>query len=363
MRTASRARERAKVLGTLAATLLVALAAAASARGGVLAPPPGQVFFGVSDTGVASQFNEFGELVGKHPAVIETFRTWGTDLMGSVRRWQEAEARPIVHISTADPNDGHELIDPRGIAFGYGDDYLINLNYLFWSRGMRAYVRPLGEPNRCLNVYAAYDCEGNLRGGAHRTYWYKQAFRRIYIVLHGGGSVATIDARLAKIGLPPLRSAAGPLPEALPAAPVAVIWSPLPTGSPATKGNRPERFFPGAAYTDWAGTDFYSGYPEWKALTHLYNRYRRKPFVLTEWGVEGVDDPVFVKRLFAWARRHPRCKMLVYYQDFGASNSYRIQNFPASLEVLRRRLASPVFPAYAPAPPQLPPPPPGGVAP
>ena len=52
---------------------------------------------------------------------------------------------------------------------------------------MRAYVRPLGEPNRCLNVYASYDCGGNARDAAHRPRWYKLAFRRIYVIVHGGG--------------------------------------------------------------------------------------------------------------------------------------------------------------------------------
>ncbi len=356
-------RKKAKVLVTLTAAGALALAVAAPASAGTLQPQGGHVFFGVSDTGVTGQFTEFAELVGKHPAVIESFRAWNADLKGSIKRWQRAESRPILHISTADPNDGHELITPQAIAQGYGDDYLMQLNYLFWSKGMRAYIRPLGEPNRCLNVYAAYDCGGNPRGGEHSPYWYKQAFRRMYILLHGGGKVAKIDARLASAGLPPLRSATGTLPTGLPAAPIAVIWSPLPSGSPATKQNAPDRFYPGAAYTDWAGTDFYSAYPEWKALTHLYNRYRRKPFVLTEWGVENSDDPSFVKRLFVWAQRHPRCKMLIYYQDFGSSNPYRIQNFPASLEVLRSRLAAPTFPPYAPAPPQPPPLPQGGVAP
>jgi hypothetical protein len=357
-------REKAKVLVILAVTGLLALGIPALARAGELQPRPGHVYFGVSDTGVTGQFTEFTELVGKHPAVIESFRAWGADLKGSVKRWESAASRPILHISTADPNDGHELIDPRGIALGYGDDYLMQLNYLFWSTGMRAYIRPLGEPNRCLNVYAAYDCAGNLRGAEHRPYWYKQAFRRMYILLHGGGTVEEIDTRLASAGLPPLSSATGTLPAELPAAPVAVIWSPLPAGSPATKANRPDRFYPGPAYTDWAGTDFYSAYPGWKSLTDLYNRYRRKPFVLTEWGVENSDDPSFVRRLFTWVKRHPRCKMLVYYQDFGTANPYRIQNFPASLEVLRRRLAASTFPPYAPAPPQpAPPPPPSGVAP
>ncbi len=358
-----RAGRKTKVLIALAATFALALGVAAQASAGLLQPPAGQVFFGVSDTGVSSQFGEFAEAVGKHPAVIETFRSWGGSLSGSIKRWQSAEARPILHISTADSNDGAELITPRAIAQGYGDAYLIELNHLFFSEGIRAYIRPLGEPNRCLNVYAANDCEGNLRGGGQRPYWYRQAFRRIYILLHGGGKIAKINARLATAGLPPLRSETGTLPSALPAAPIAVIWSPLPSGSPAIKQNRPERFYPGAAYTDWAGTDFYSPYPEWKALTHLYNQYKGKPFVLTEWGVENSDDPAFVRRLFVWARRHPRCKMLVYYQDFGSSNPYRIQNFPASLGVLRRQLSVPSFPPFAPVPPKPPPPPPGGLAP
>ena len=78
----------------------------------------------------------------------------------------------------------------------------------------------------------------------------------------GAARSTEIDARLASAGLPPLRSATGTLPTGLPRAPIAVIWSPLPSGSPATKANQPDRFYPGAAYTDWAGTDFYSPYPE-----------------------------------------------------------------------------------------------------
>ena len=358
-----RARQRTTALCLLALAGTLALAVASPARADLLLPAKGKVFFGASDTGDSAQFGEFTKAIGKHPAVIESFRTWGSDFPESIVRWQRARARPILHISTADPSDGHELIDPREIAQGYGDDYLMRLNRLFWAKKMRAYIRPLGEPNRCLNVYAAYDCGGNPRGGEHSPYWYKQAFRRIYVLLHGGGKVAAIDARLAQAHLPPLRSESGSLPAGLPAAPVSIVWSPLPSGSPTVRRNLPEHFYPGASYTDWAGTDFYSSYPEWGALTHLYDRYPRKPFVLTEWSVQNSDDPAFVQRLFVWLHRHPRCRMLVYYQDFGSSNSYRIENFPASLGVLRHQLASPIFPSFAPGAPQLPPPPPGGLAP
>ena len=239
---------------------------APTASAGLLQPGPGRVLFGVSDTGVTSQFNEFSELVGKHPAVIETFRTFGADLTGSVERWRKAEARPILHISTADPNDGHELIDPRQIANGYGDSYLIGLNYLFWSQGIRAYVRPLGEPNRCLNVYASYDCGGNLRGAQHRPYWYRQAFRRIYLILHGGGKLAKIDAYLQRAGLPPLREEGGRCRPGCLRRRSRCSGRRCRRGPRKCDGTSPRSSIP-ATPTPRTGTDFYSAYPDWKALT------------------------------------------------------------------------------------------------
>ncbi|MGZ6300247.1 MAG: hypothetical protein ACXWMN_07125, partial [Candidatus Limnocylindria bacterium] len=105
------------------------LAAASEAKASLLQPGRGKTFFGLTDSGVTSQFTEFAEAVGKHPAVIETFRSWGGDLRGSIKRWQSAVARPMLHITTADPNDGHQIVTPRGIALGKGDHYLLNLNH------------------------------------------------------------------------------------------------------------------------------------------------------------------------------------------------------------------------------------------
>lgn len=324
-----------------------------------LVPPPGKVFFGATDTGDSAQFGEFTTALDKHPAVIETFRSWGSDFPESIQRWQAARARPMLHITTADPNDGHELISPRGIAYGHGDGYLIRLNRLFWKKKMRAYIRPLGEPNRCRNVYASYDCSGHLRDSAHKPRWLRLAFRRVFIVVRGGGKRRQINARLRAAGLPHLRSHLGGLPKA----PVELIWSPLPAGSPTVPHNRPRHFYPGSDYVDWAGTDFYSDNQDWRALTGLYNRFKGKPFAITEWSVLAGDDSRFVKRLLVWLQRHPRCRMLVYYQDFGPVSTYRLQNYPASLSLLRRRLHSPRFPSFAPFPPKAPPPPPGGITP
>lgn len=341
------------------ALCLAAVLVATPASGATLEPRGDRVFFGISDTGDSADFGGFSQAMNKHPAVIQTFRTWGTDFPESIERWQAARARPMLHITTADNNDGHELITPLGIAQGAGDDYLIRLNRLFWEKQMRAYIRPLGEPNRCINVYAAYDCAGDLRDSTHSPRQYKRAFRRIYTIVHGGGKRAAIDVRLAEAGLPPLRSEVGGLPKA----PVAVLWSTLPAGSPTVPQNRPRHFYPGPDYIDWVGTDVYSDNQDWKALTGLYRRFGNKPFALPEWGVSSGDDPGFVRRLLTWVDRHPRCKMLVYYQDFGATSSYRLQNYPASLAVLRNWLHSPRIPSFAPFPPKAPPPPPGGLAP
>ncbi|MFI5028661.1 MAG: glycosyl hydrolase, partial [Solirubrobacterales bacterium] len=343
---------RAGRLRTGAATAALALVGASAclallaspASAGSLEPRGQRIFFGVSDTGNPADFGHFSSDLHKHPAVIETFRSWGSDFHGSIGRWQTARARPMIHITTADSHDGHELFTPRAIAQGYGDRYLIRLNRLFWAKKMAAYVRPLGEPNRCLNVYASYDCEGGLRDSAHSPFWYRQAFRRIYILLHGGGKRAKIDARLGAAGLRPL----GHDVTGLPRAPVALIWSTLPAGSPTVPQNRPRHFFPGNKYVDWVGTDFYSDDQDWKSLTGLYNRFSSKPFAIPEFGVSNGDDPRYVQQLLTWVKRHQRCKMLVYYQDFGSSNPYRIQNYPASLAVLDKEIHSKRFPAFLP---------------
>ena len=80
------------------------------------------------------------------------------------------------------------------------------------NAGCRAYIRPLGEPNRCLNAWSAVNCDGSQKGGEHTTGWYKQAFRRIAAIVRGGQTLEGINATLAEIGLPPLNRTKGPNP-------------------------------------------------------------------------------------------------------------------------------------------------------
>lgn len=349
------------------AFLFAALPAAAASAAPVQAPllPPGKkIFLGVTDTGTATGFRDFAAAINRWPAVIQTFHPWNNSLDKAMERWREVRARPMLHISTVQ-DDGAQVITPRGIAFGGGDDYLLYLNRTLSENGMLTYIRPLGEPNRCLNAYAAFDCAGKPRDARYKTRWYRQAIRRIHIIVHGGLKRGQVDRRLARLGMPPLSPLNTPVPRVLPAAPVALIWSPLPVGSPRAKGNFPGNFYPGNRYVDWVGTDFYSKYPHWKDLTRFYNRFaikRRKPLALTEWGVWSADDPVFVKRLFTWVERRRLARMLVYYQDFGPYNEFRVQNFPGAAAVIRRRVAKTLYPQRAPDAP-YPIPEAGGVTP
>ena len=111
----------ATVLVMFAATAAALIVTSAPAGAAVLGPHKGKVFTGVSDTGSVIDFNDFAETTGKHPAVLQTFHPWGNGLDLAYKRWQNAEVRPMLHISTADDETREELITPKEIARGLGD--------------------------------------------------------------------------------------------------------------------------------------------------------------------------------------------------------------------------------------------------
>jgi hypothetical protein len=334
-----------------ALSLAIALAALPAAQASALSlvPPKPDVLLGVSDRGTTEEFNEFATLTAKHPALLETFHPWGNSLNQAYERWRETGTRPILAISTADDQTLTELITPEQIALGAGDDYLLQLNDFFATHGLPAYIRPLGEPNRCLNLWSAVNCDGSQKGGEHTTGWYKQAFRRIAAIVRGGQTLEGIDATLAEIGLPPLNRTKGPNPESLPAAPVSIIWSPLPGGSPRVKGNFPGNYWPGSRWVDWVGTDFYSQYPVWKDLNRFYAgvQWKSKPVAVTEWAVSAIDEPRFVKQLISWIVKRPRVRMLVYYHGFGSGNQYELNLYPRTTNTFRLKIRRANFLSYA----------------
>lgn len=341
----------------LVVTCLIGLVGAGMAReadGAVrtLPHPKGKVLFGVTDTGETEDFKDFGRAVGKRPAVIQTFHPWGNTLTKAMPRWRALKARPMLHITTK-ADDGTELITPLQIANGRGDDYLLRLNRVLARNTLLTYIRPMGEPNRCLNYYAGVDCGGNVRGGHYSFDYYRSAFRRIAIITRGGARRKAINRRLRAVGLPKIQKVGKTkrVPKILPAAPVSIVWSPLPAGSPITRSNWPSSYWPGGRWVDWVGTDFYSRYTNWKHLEDFHRKWavgKKRPMALTEWGVWGADAPTFVRRLFGFVTKRNRVKMMVYYQDFGSSNEFRIQNFPLSRRILKNWLSTGDFPRYAP---------------
>jgi len=349
------------VLAMLAFFFGVVEAARPAAR--TLPPPKGKVFHGVTDTGDISGFTGFTEAVGRKPAVIQTFHPWGNSFDRSLPRWRQARARPMLHVTTR-TDSGIEIITPLQIANGKGDDYLIRLNRAFKRARTPAYLRPMGEPNRCKNPYAGVDCAGRVRGGPYAFTHYRSAFRRIATIVRGGAKRGTINARLRRLGLPKVQKVNGvkKLPRSLPAAPVAMVWSPLPNGSPGMKANRPKSYWPGGRWVDWVGTTMDSRYSRWKFLKRFYRTWavkKKKPMTLAEWWLHR-DDPKFVKSVFRFVKRNSRARMMVFYQDFGNLNPYRLQNFPRARRTYTRKVALPLFPRFAPRFPRPWVEPPGG---
>ena len=344
----SRFARRSLWLALLVTALALVCAAPASAAMSLVPPKP-DLLLGASDRGSTEEFNSFAELTGKHPALMETFLGWGNSVNKAFERWRETQTRPVVAIATQNAQTLEEIITPEQIALGQGDDYLLQLNQFFATHNLPAYIRPLGEPNRCLNAWAGVECDGTLKGGEHSAFWYKMAFRRIVAIIRGGLSLEALNAELAEIGLPPLARSKGENPEALPVAPVSIIWSPLPAGSPRVKGNFPGNYWPGSKWIDWVGTDFYAKYPVWEDLNRFYEakQWKNKPIAITEWAMQENDEPKFVNQLISWIVRHKRVQMLNYYQGFGPGNTYDLALYPGTAAAYRHKIRRANFLPYA----------------
>ncbi len=330
----------------LAASLVVVLgllAAPAGAAAAAYLPPAGKVWHGVT---AGSHIGDFQRRVGKHPAVWQHFIAWGRSYEYTFERNRQARSRLMLHLSTAGGQNRRGVISPGAIADGRGDGFLVALNRRLAAHGRPVYLRLMAEMNNCDNAYAAYDCHGRRRDRDHSAARFKQAWRRVHVILRGG-DVATIDARLRALRLPRLSVRA----DALPRPAVALVWAPMTGGSPMISALDPSRYWPGGRWVDWVGTSFYSRFPNFGWLESFYRRYavaRRKPFAVAEWAMWGADEPAFARRLFTWVRAHPRVRMVQYNQGDRADGPFRLRRHPRAAAVIRRALASPRFEAWAP---------------
>jgi beta-mannanase len=164
--------------------------------------------------------------------------------------------------------------------------------------------------------YCAYNKNGTRRNAAHSQKYYKLAFRRIYLLMHGG-TADTINAKLAAWGLPGIKRdlPVNPYPT------VRVVWNPQGFGSPNVRGNMPSAYWPGAKYVDVVGDDLYDirGSAAWAAADALYNAHPSKPFAFPEWGLWGIDDPSFVRHMARFVKNHRRVEMIAFFNGKAGS--------------------------------------------
>jgi hypothetical protein len=328
---------RRRLLVTPLAAAILLLGGAASATADPFLPPAHRLYAGVTDKPVVS----YVQAVGKHPAVYQEFVAWGQYLPAITHDATDVRARLMMAITTA--YGAREAITPLGIALGRGDAWLIGLNHALFDSGNVTYVRLMGEMDGYWNPFCAYNADGSARDPAHSTRAYRQAWRRVALILRGG-SAAHIDGMLTRLGMPRLRTGGD-----LPRPKVAMLWVPeAAPGNPAVAGNQPRRYWPGGAWVDWVGTDFYSSSPNFPGISALYNEFPGKPFVFGEYALWGGDSSGFVDRLFRWVGSHRRTRMLIYNQGARADGPFRLSRYPHAAGELWRLLASPRFPGFAP---------------
>ena len=317
---------RLAALLTAAAVLVLAPAAVAHP----LLPPKKKVYTGVTgSTSVA----KFEQQVGKHPSVFGFFHKWGGPTGYIYDAVERSGSRLMLHISTQDGYGTPEALTPRAIAEGKSDRYLIRSNREIAAYGKPTYVRFLAEMNQTNNGYCAYNRDGSSRGPSHSTRAFKAAWRRATLILRGG-AVFDINAKLHKLGLPPVDTNESELPQPQ----VAMAWVPQTEGTPNTHANRARAYWPGPKYVDWVGTDFYSKFPNFKDLKTFYNDFKGKPFVFGEWALWGADSPGFVHRFFAFVNSHKRVRMLLYNQGNLTDGPFRLTRYPKARAAIKQEL-------------------------
>jgi hypothetical protein len=321
----------------LLAGLLLALWAP-SALGQPYLPPAGRIYAGVT----AGHPRLYEKQTGAHAAVFQEFVDWGTRIGWAASLAKDNGSTLMLALQLAGPGM-HPPLSPAQIAAGRGDGWLKWLgNYLFW-RAQPTYLRLMGEMDDYWSPSCAFNANGSSRGAAYSPGAFRQAWKRIVLILRGG-PVSQINRTLHSLKMPPVTSTYA----TLPVAPVAFLWVPSTYGDPAVRGNQPADYYPGKAWVDWVGTDYYSKFPNWAPLTRFYNAFRGRPFAFGEWAVWGADSASFVNQMFKWVLSHPRVRLLMYNQGYKPNGPLSLSRYPAAAAAIRRELRRPVFSRFTP---------------
>jgi hypothetical protein len=207
---------------------------------------------------------------------------------------------------------GHAVTaTPEGIAKGRNDSFLFQLNAAVAAySGSLFYLRPFPEMNGHWESNCAYNQNGTRRPAYDSTAWSRKAFARIAIITRGG-TAAQINSKLGSLHLPRIKV---DLPVTTPK--LKLVWNPQGFGSPDVPGNSANAYYPGNAYVDIVADDLYdiAGHgATWAAAQALYASHKSKPFAFGEWGLWGIDDPSFVRRMSTFVRTHRRLVLLAFF--------------------------------------------------
>ena len=183
----------------------------------------------------------------------------------------------------------------------------VHLNKAINGFGSLVYVRPMAEMNSAKALY------NSSNGAGFSPQWYRLAFARIYLILHGGPRVK-IDVALKRLGLPYLT-----VHEDLPANPkgkLKVIWNPV-----AGHGGW-QLFYPGNKWVDlsattctaWAATSRAAANEE----LYAFARAHRKRYSFPEWGM-AVDQPEFVRYICDFIKGKAAIELAAYFDSKAGS--------------------------------------------
>ena len=281
--------------------------------------------------GIAGQADRFESQTGQDSQVRHIFLGWGQgSSWGSPFAQLLAGLKPIpmIHIGTDRGRARIEAITPAGIAAGRGDAYLVALNQAIAASGGQVFVRVMAEMNNPRNLYAPTRLNGSSKGPSHSAAAYKQAFRRAYLILHGGD----VDAMLRRLGQRPV----GRELAVNPTTALTVIWNPI-AGLDADSPRPAQAFYPGDAYVDMVGNDMFAsrtGVASHAANEALYRAHPDKPYALPEWGLS-IDDPGFVAKICTFLKTRPRTRLAAYY-DARPRSPYDLGSKAASRSEYRR---------------------------
>jgi hypothetical protein len=279
--------------------------------------------------GVRGDASRFRDMTGQRSKIQYITASWNGTSKWLDHAFVKFGPRPMFYIRTLNKY-ANEVITPRGIARGQGDRYLLRVSRAAHRFGRIAYIRPLAEMNGHWTAYCAYTQSGARKGPRYSQDAFRDAFRRIYVILHGG-SRASMNDQLEPYNLPKITESLGENPN------VRVIWNPQGFGSPNVPGNMPRAYWPGGRFVDMVGNDLYNinGRAMWAAADDLYDDFRGKPYAFPEWGLWGNDDPGFIREMKDFVRRHDRVELLVWYNGDNGS-IFDLKSKPASRRAYRR---------------------------